>query len=57
MIDARIAEKPQRLVARLAGRARALAEAHAENVLRIRRRDPWRWRGAHLLWPLFTKGR
>lgn len=43
-------------VARLAARARALAEAHAERRALARRGDPRRWRRAALLWPLFTKG-
>lgn len=43
--------------ARLAQRAAALAEAHAETVLRKHRSDPWRWRAANLLWPLFSRNR
>ncbi len=42
--------------ASLAGKARALAEAHAEHSVLARRSDPTRWRKAALLWPLFTKG-
>lgn len=53
MIEARIAERPRIMAARLAARAGALAEARAENILRTAKRDPWRWRMAHLLWPLF----
>ncbi|MGB3795438.1 MAG: hypothetical protein WA957_03945 [Alteraurantiacibacter sp.] len=40
---------------RLAGRARASAEALAENALRARRQDPQRWRDARLLWPNSTR--
>ena len=43
------------LVARLAGKAEALALAHAEAGLRSRSRDARRWRLAGLLWPLFAK--
>jgi hypothetical protein len=39
------------LAARLADKARALAEARAEV-----RKSATRWRSARLLWPLFTKG-
>jgi hypothetical protein len=42
------------LTRRLTSRARIMAEAHAENVLRENRRDPRRWRDARLLWPDFT---
>lgn len=42
--------------ARLAGQARQLAEAHAQERLRARRADPARWRDARLLWPLSAKG-
>ncbi len=54
MIDAKVAGSPQGFAAGLAARARTLVEAHAESALRARRRDPWRWRTAHLLWPLFS---
>ena len=40
---------------RLAARARIVAETRAENALRDKRRDPWRWRDARLLWPDLTK--
>tara|TARA_B100001057_G_scaffold12272_1_gene11650 strand:- start:286 stop:459 length:174 start_codon:yes stop_codon:yes gene_type:complete len=43
------------LARRLAARARIAAEARAENALREKRRDPWRWRNARLLWPDLTK--
>ncbi|WP_162925122.1 hypothetical protein [Aurantiacibacter odishensis] len=39
------------LARRLAARARIKAEARAENTLREKQRDPWRWRDARLLWP------
>jgi hypothetical protein len=42
--------------ARLAARARALAEAAATQAELTRRNDPQRWRRAGLLWPLFGKG-
>ena len=44
------------LAARLAAKARTLAEAHAERTALARRSDPTRWRKPGLLWPLFTKG-
>ena len=53
MIEARIDEASQGLVQRLADKAKAAAEAHAENAVREARHDPWRWRKASLLWPLF----
>jgi hypothetical protein len=40
-----------RFAARLAGKARQLAEAKAEARLRERRGDARRWRLARLLWP------
>ena|GEM_PF-1234735 len=43
--------------ARLAAKARAIAQAQAEARVREARRDPWRWRKARLLWPLFGKDR
>jgi hypothetical protein len=39
--------------ARLATKARALAEARIEDERRATAQDPWRWRAARLLWPLF----
>ncbi|HMO68595.1 MAG TPA: hypothetical protein PKD92_11760 [Novosphingobium sp.] len=44
-----------RLVTRLAAKARALAEARAEAHALARRDDPARWRRARLVWPLFAK--
>jgi len=41
--------------ARLANRARLLAEAEAETRLRSQRADSSRWRNARLLWPLFSR--
>lgn len=41
-------------IARLTGKAGVIAAARAETILRERKRDPWRWRNARLLWPLFT---
>ena len=43
------------LAARLAAKARVLAEAHVENRRRTRLVDPSRWHRANLLWPNFTK--
>lgn len=57
MIAARIAASGRGLAARLAERARLLAEAHIESRRRARRGDGSRWRRAGLLWPLFTKDR
>ncbi|WP_156495437.1 hypothetical protein [Croceicoccus estronivorus] len=45
------------LAAHLSRQAGRLAAAHAEERLRANRDDPGRWRIAHLLWPLQTKGR
>lgn len=42
--------------ARIAARARRLAEARREHLLREKRADPLRWRMPRLLWPLFTTG-
>lgn len=56
MIETTVEPAPARLAARLARRAGDLARAHAEDTLRAARADPWRWRKAQLLWPLFTKG-
>lgn len=53
--DTRPAAAP--FAARLAAKARAMAEAHAEARVREARHDPWRWRKAGLLWPLFGKDR
>lgn len=41
-------------IAALRAKAETLAAAHGESILRERKRDPWRWREARLLWPLFT---
>ena len=56
MISAEIRPDFAALAARLAAKARALAEAQAEHTVLARRSDPARWRKAGLLWPLFTKG-
>ena len=47
---------PAGVAARLAERARHVAEAQAEDRLRARSTDPARWRDARLLWPLISKG-
>lgn len=39
----------------LTRRARAIAAAHVESLVRARRRDPGRWRDARLLWPNSTQ--
>ncbi len=44
------------LAARLAERARRLAEARMRRLALARRGDPRRWRSARLLWPLFAEG-
>ena len=41
-------------IAGLTAKAETLAAARGEMILRDRQRDPWRWRNARLLWPLFT---
>lgn len=56
MIETRIEPAPRELAERLAERAARLAAARAEGTARARRADPWRWRKAGLLWPLFGKG-
>jgi hypothetical protein len=56
VIEAKIEPVGTSFAARLVGRAAALATAQAENAVRARRRDPWRWRLPRLLWPLFAKG-
>lgn len=53
MIETRIDPPPKDLAERLAERAARLAAARAEDMARIRRSDPRRWRKAGLLWPLF----
>ena len=55
MIEAGIAASSAGAFKRVEERARQLAGAAAENRLRARLQDPWRWRRATLLWPLFTK--
>ncbi len=45
---------PADFAARLAERARRVAEAYVEH--RRRAPDPARWRDPRLLWPLATKG-
>ena len=54
MISAEISGR-ESFAARLAARARKLAQARAETLLRARRNDAWRWRKPGLLWPLFGK--
>lgn len=54
MINAKIGPAAQ-LIERLTQRAAILAEAHAENALRAKRREPSRWRKSRLLWPLFSE--
>jgi hypothetical protein len=53
MIETRITPDPATMARRLADKAEALARARAEERLRKARADPWRWRKAGLLWPLF----
>ncbi len=54
MIGASSRTSAAAFIARLTGKAEALAAARGEMILRERQRDPWRWRNARLLWPLFT---
>lgn len=56
MISARFESRFDVFAARLAQKARAVAEAQAESVKLARKGSPSRWRRAALLWPLFTKG-
>ncbi|MXP15035.1 hypothetical protein GRI44_09775 [Altererythrobacter confluentis] len=56
MITAETTQPATAFASRMAQKAAVLAEAHGENILRQRARDPWRWRSAALLWPLFSKG-
>ncbi len=44
------------LARRLAGKARQIAEAHAESTALASAGDPARWRKPGLLWPLIVKG-
>lgn len=53
MISAHFSGRAKGLAKRLAGRAEALAIAHAEQRLRRLASDDARWRAARLLWPLF----
>ena len=55
MIEARLAHGVDRLGARLARKAGALAAAAIAARRSSARGDPDRWRSARLLWPLFTK--
>lgn len=55
MIEAEAHPPVPGFAARFARKAATLAEARAEERLRARKRDPWRWRRATLLWPLFGK--
>ncbi len=54
MIEASTRTGAASFIAVLRGKAETLAKARGETVLRERKRDPWRWREARLLWPLFT---
>lgn len=53
MIGAQTRPAAAVFVARLAARAKTIAEARAEETQREAKRDPWRWRTPRLLWPLF----
>lgn len=56
MIETDAAPAFAALAARLAGKARRLAEARSASR-RLASRQPEKvWRSAQLLWPLFTKG-
>lgn len=56
MIEAKLGDAFDALVARLAARAAALARARAQSDQLARQRDPRRWRQSGLIWPLFAKG-
>lgn len=56
MITAKLDPDLAALAARLAGKAKALAEAQAQDALLGQTGSASRWRKAALLWPLFTKG-
>jgi len=56
MIVANAAAAFDRLAAALVRKAGLLAEARAAAVTPGRRNDPFRWRHADLVWPLFGKG-
>ena len=45
------------LTVSLSAKAETAAKARALSRLRARKRDPWRWRDAKMLWPLFTSER
>lgn len=53
MISAETHPTARGFAARLASKARRLAEAQAEERRRAIIADPRRWRSARLLWPLF----
>lgn len=54
MIAASTRTSAASFVAQLKTKAATLAAARGEAILRERNGDPWRWRTARLLWPLFT---
>lgn len=54
MIEASAETSTAGFIARLRAKAETIAAARGEMILRERMRDPWRWRTARLLWPLFT---
>ena len=56
MIEAKTAQSPGGLIARLTARATTLAEARGAAALLARRGGgERRWRSSRLLWPLFGK--
>jgi hypothetical protein len=55
LLEARSTPPAATFAARLADKARRLAEARAEERRLAEANDPWRWRKAPLLWPLFAK--
>jgi hypothetical protein len=57
VIDAKVEPAQKPFAAALAAKAALLAQAYGENLIRARADDPTRWRLAHLVWPLFAKGR
>lgn len=54
MIEASARTGAANFIAVLRDKAETLARARGETILRERKRDPWRWREARLLWPLFS---
>lgn len=54
MIAARSRNSAAAFIESMRSKAESLGAARGETILRESKRDPWRWRDARLLWPLFT---